>query len=774
MSFWDQVRRLFGGGGAAAQNVVRDAMLTRVARRESFTALDIANEVTAKDPNRTADDLRLAADLVHKLFRDGLLTPLGYGQDASGAFAPQSSPPVQPPPANVVSAVGGAASQTPEQKLRASIQARAARREAFTTMDLVYEITRTGAPDFMQIATLAANLAKELLPGLGYALDGGVWRHGVATAPAPATREQKIRAALQSHGGRRESFTAMELAAEITRTNAPDFQDVLSQVVSIAAQVLPPMGYSLTNGRWVHSSSAPPPPVQQQQQQQQQQRPPNVVPFRQAPPPPPPPPAPVNLSSYQANPEILGLSADELRKRAVKINPYRTAWIGRVDTIPPQSDERTAIIDRGLILRGLLTEVQIAEIHRVGDLWIRFSEAERMADAIAHRTADAAIEAIRAEKAKKKAERKAAAEAKEKARVEGVARRKAEDIIYLGRGVSKGLADRRSNPEALQAAGLPVWSEPADVAKDLGLTVKQLRWLCFHAEATKKTHYVYFEIPKRSGGKRLLSAPHEKLKEAQRKVHGWLTKVPLGDEAHGFVKGRSTVTNATPHVGQGVVLNVDLKDFFPTVTFRRVRGLFQSLGYSPAVATVLGLLCTEAPRRKVQFNGAEYWVAVGERCLPQGAPTSPVIANLVARKLDRRLKGRLAKRGWVYTRYADDLSFSRKDFTRAELGFVHASIRHVVQDEGFALNPKKGRAQGKGARQDVTGVVVNVKPGVPRDEVRRLRAILHQAKKTGLAAQNREQVPDFRRVLEGKIAYVMMIDRAKGERLKAALDAIPR
>ena len=238
------------------------------------------------------------------------------------------------------------------------------------------------------------------------------------------------------------------------------------------------------------------------------------------------------------------------------------------------------------------------------------------------------------------------------------------------------------------------------------------------------------------------------------------------------MKGRSTVTNATPHVGQGVVLNLDLKDFFPTVSYRRVRGLFQSFGYSPAVATVLGLLCTEAPRRKVGFDGAEWWVAIAERCLPQGAPTSPAIANAISRKLDRRLRGRLAKKGWVYTRYADDLSFSKKTFTRGELGFVHASIRHVVQDEGFALNPKKGRAQGQGGRQDVTGIVVNVKPGVPRDELKRLRAILHQANKTGLEAQNRDKVSDYRRVLEGKIAYVMMVDRAKGQKLKAALDAV--
>lgn len=676
---------MFGGGGTAQQNLVRDAMLGRVARRERFTALDIANEVTAHDPHRTADDLRLASDTVHRLFKDGLLTPLGYQQDSGGTFGPSSSPALQPPPANVVSAIGGGLSL--EQRVRAAIHARAAKKEPFNTMEIAAEITRTTAPDFMTVVTLVGRIANEVLPGLGYSLVQGTWRHGVVAPPPAQTIKQQ-----------------------------------------------------------------PPPPAR-------------IVP--------PPPAAPLVLDGYQANPEILGLSADELRKRALKINPYRTAWIGRVDTIPPQSDERTALIDRGLILRGLLTQVQIAEIHRVGDLWLRFHDADRLAHLAAAKTADAAIEQLRAEKAKKREERKKLAEAKEQARVEAVAKRRAEDIIYLGRGVSRGLTDRRVNVEALQALGLPVWGTPADAAKGLGLSIKQLRWLCFHAEATRQTHYIYFEIPKRSGGKRLLSAPHALLKATQRKLlDEVLSKVPLEAEAHGFVKGRSTVTNATPHVGQGVVLNVDLKDFFPTVSFRRVRGLFQSLGYSPAVATVLGLLCTEAPRRKVRFDGAEWWVAVGERCLPQGAPTSPAIANAISRRLDRRLRGRLAKKGWVYTRYADDLSFSKKTFTRGELGFVHASIRHVVQDEGFALNPKKGRAQGRGGRQDVTGIVVNVKPGVPRDELKRLRAILHQAQKSGLEAQNREKVPDFRRVLEGKIAYVMMVDRAKGQKLKAALDQI--
>jgi RNA-directed DNA polymerase len=669
--------------------------------------------------------------------------------------------------------VVGAPAWPDERMVRDAMLSFAAKGKPFQALDVAQEVTASKADrtadDLRRASDLARRLfADGLLTPLGYSeTPGGVWEPKAApVSAAQASVSAKITAMLDRAATRQESFAEAEIAAELVRTTAPEFGDVLAHVSALAATLLPPRGYTQSAGKWrfdnrsapATSAAAPAPS--------------RVAPVAPAPTPRAPAP-PQNVNAYAANPEVLGLSPDEFRKRALRINPYRTAWIGRVDTIPPQSDERTALIDRGLILRGLLTKEQLAQIHTVGDQWIRFHDADRLAQAVAFKTADEAIARLREAKAKRRAERKQLAVEKEKARVEAVAKRRAEDIIYLGRGVSKGLVDRRSNLELLQRSGLPAWSAPADVARGLGLTLKQLRWLCFHAEATTKTHYVYFEVPKRSGGKRLLSAPHALLKTTQRRVlDELLSKLPLEPEAHGFVKGRSTVTNATAHLGQGVVLNVDLKDFFPTVTFRRVRGLFESFGYSPAVATVLGLLCTEAPRRKVRFDDSELWVAVGERCLPQGAPTSPAIANLISRKLDRRLRGRLGTKGWVYTRYADDLSFSKKTFTRADLGFVHASIRHVVEDEGFALNPKKGRAQGQGGRQDVTGVVVNVKPGVPRDELRRLRALLHQAAKGGLEAQNREKVPNFRQVLEGKIAYVMMIDRAKGLKFKAALDAV--
>lgn len=473
--------------------------------------------------------------------------------------------------------------------------------------------------------------------------------------------------------------------------------------------------------------------------------------------------------------EILGLTPAQLRARALRINPYTTAWIGRVDTIPPQSDERTMLIDRGLELRGLLTRAQLDEIHRIGDLWIRHHDAVRLAEALARGAGEKAVQDDRARRAADKAERKRQAAVRHAARRAAIAERRATDIVFAGRGVSARLHDRRANVEALAAAGLPLVATPADLAAALGLPIPRLRWLCFHAEATATLHYVTFEIAKRSGGTRLLASPHAQLEAAQRWIlEHILAKLEVTPHAHGFVAGRSTVTNARPHVGKHVVVNLDLKDFFPSITFPRVRGLFESLGYSPAAATLLALLCTEAPRTAMTFDGKKYWVAAGERGLPQGACTSPAISNLVTRKLDRRLAGATAKLGWAYTRYADDLSFSAGAEAATRTSLLFARVRAIVGDEGFTINEAKGRVQRAARRQSVTGVVVNDKLSVPRDELRRLRALLHGAKQTGLAAQNREGRTDFEAHLLGKISYIAMIDPAKGAALRAAYDEVAK
>lgn len=470
---------------------------------------------------------------------------------------------------------------------------------------------------------------------------------------------------------------------------------------------------------------------------------------------------------------LLGLGAAEVRRRLLKLRPWTNAW-WRLDAIPSQTDERTALIDRGLVLGGYLTDEQITEIHRVGDAWAKHKDAHRLAQAKAAKTVAALLEAEKSERVARRAQKKKEAAARRAARALAIAQRRATDIVFVGRGVSSQLHLRDADHEKLRVAGLPVLATPADLARALGIEIPALRQLAFHAVAAAKPHYVYFEVPKRSGGVRLLASPHRRLRAAQTFIEEQiLSKQALTESAHGFVPGRSTLTNATPHVGSAFVVNLDLKDFFPSITFPRARGIFASMGYSGAVATLLALLTTEPPRVRAELDGEVYWVAAGPRGLPQGACTSPTLSNLAARKLDKRLAGLAHKLGLTYTRYADDLTFSGPADKQSIAGWLIARVRHVAKEEGFVLHEEKGRVQRKKGRREVTGVVVNDKPGVAREEVRALRAILHRAKTTGLEAQNRAGLPRFAEHVRGRIAYVSMIDPEKGAKLRAALEALP-
>lgn len=256
------------------------------------------------------------------------------------------------------------------------------------------------------------------------------------------------------------------------------------------------------------------------------------------------------------------------------------------------------------------------------------------------------------------------------------------------------MGDRLSDAAKLAELGLPILHQPADLAAALGLTIGKLRWLCFHTEVATRIHYIQFEVPKKSGGLRTLSAPHQTLAAAQRRIfENILGSLQVEHAAHGFVAGRSTLTNAQPHAGQGLLVNVDLESFFPSIGFPRVRHLFRRLGYSGSIATLLALLCTECPRKKVVYDGTTYFVATGKRGLPQGACTSPAISNQISRKLDRRLTGLAMKLGLIYTRYADDLTFSASKSFNDKVGYLLARIRHIAQDEGFVLNAKKTRVK---------------------------------------------------------------------------------
>jgi RNA-directed DNA polymerase len=455
--------------------------------------------------------------------------------------------------------------------------------------------------------------------------------------------------------------------------------------------------------------------------------------------------------------------ADEMKDfaRSFGRGSLRGSWTDR-DRIPSAETPRTRMIDRAMVGLGLLTQEELDEAHRVGKLVDEATGDERLARDEAEAEAFKSIEDRIALKEKKKAE---AAKRREE-HAKQVAHRRETDIVFLGRGVSKGLADRRANVERLEAYELPVMATPADVAEAMGLTIPRLRWLAYHSEATSVSHYVRFVVPKNSGGSRTLFSPHKDMASTQRWIlDEILSKVPCHEAAHGFISGRSTVTNAVPHVGQDVVVNVDLKDFFPSVTFPRVKGMFQAMGYSPAVATILALLCTECPRRVVEYDGRKLHVASGPRGLPQGACTSPAMSNLVTRKLDARLQGFCSKMGWKYTRYADDMTFSGKGEALNQVGYLLARVRHVIEEEGFRLNDKKTRVLKRSTAQTVTGVVVNERPGISRKEVKRIRAILHNAKKYGLESQNRDDHPDFEAWLSGMIAYISMVSPEQGRAL---------
>jgi retron-type reverse transcriptase len=473
--------------------------------------------------------------------------------------------------------------------------------------------------------------------------------------------------------------------------------------------------------------------------------------------------------------DFLPIARAELKSKAQATSwtLFNNVWFGRRDVIPPASDERTHLIDRAMVTHGFLSPEELAEIHRVGLEMDRARPEDQAIQGKAALAGQVAVEADRAERARIKLEKKAAAAEKKKRYAEGVAHRKATDILFLGRGVSKFLGDRESHLSALEASGLPLLSTPSELAEALGLSISRLRWLAFHAEAATRVHYVTFEVPKKSGGTRRLSAPHRSLAAAQRWILDRIVgMLPIEPEAHGFVPGRSILTNATPHSGRSVVVNLDLKDFFPSIGFRRVRSVFRRAGYSPAVATILALLCTESPRREVVYDGTTYHVATAPRGLPQGASTSPGLSNLVARRFDRRLSGLAKKLGIQYTRYADDLTFSGDDAFKSKVGYLMARVRHIAEAEGFLVNESKSRVLRRNTAQVVTGLVVNDRPGVARDEVRRLRAILHRAKTEGLDAQNRENHPNFRAWLQGKIAYVGMARPEVARRLLVELESV--
>lgn len=382
-----------------------------------------------------------------------------------------------------------------------------------------------------------------------------------------------------------------------------------------------------------------------------------------------------------------------------------------------------------------------------------------------------------------KERKKAEAEARRALRKEAWAAFRATHVVHLGAGVHWTDAtrpdafDREDREARLKALGLPEINTPEALATALGLSIPQLRWLSYHREVDTGTHYQRWSIPKRDGTARTITAPRRMMKTAQRwALRNVLERLPVHGAAHGFLASRSIVSNAKVHAGADVIVKVDIKDFFPTVHWKRVKGLLRKAGYPEGVATLLALLATESPREAVQFRGKTRWVATGPRALPQGAPTSPAITNAICLRLDRRMSGLARVFGLRYTRYADDLTFSwrRPEGTheKAPLGALLRGVKAILTAEGFRIHPTKTKIMRAGERQSVTGLVVNgagegVAPTrVPRDAQRRLRAALKN-RELGRPTPEGETLSQ----LKGMAAFIHMTDPARG---RALLERIAR
>lgn len=271
-----------------------------------------------------------------------------------------------------------------------------------------------------------------------------------------------------------------------------------------------------------------------------------------------------------------------------------------------------------------------------------------------------------------------------------------------------------------------------------GRTVADLcEWLDVDKRELRDTPIDYreFTIPKRSGGVRTIHAPVEKLKRIQRRIlKRLLQSLKSHPVATGFERGRSIVDNATPHAGQAVVVNIDIIEFFPSTTAERVRRLFRACGWGRGAADLLVSLCTR--------DGA----------LPQGAPTSPKLSNLVNLYLDTELAALAEGHGARYTRYADDMTFSFETDNDLAIDSVLWDARRIIYRKGYTVHHRKKLSiRRRHQRQEVTGLVVNERPRLSRDVRRKLRAVRHRHATGQRATMTREQ-------LAGWVAFERMVD----------------
>ena len=320
---------------------------------------------------------------------------------------------------------------------------------------------------------------------------------------------------------------------------------------------------------------------------------------------------------------------------------------------------------------------------------------------------------------------------------------------YQSRNVSQELTKQCLDyARPLFKCDMPVIFDFQHLCLLLGLKTEYLQSIVYGA----KRHYREFAIRKRSGGVRMLSAPHYTLKSVQRWIYAnILSKVKVNYCAHGFRPKKSIVTNAKIHVDNRFLLKLDLKDFFPSITLNQVVNVFKDFGYSNHVAFFLGSICCV------------------DNHLPQGAPTSPVLSNIIAQHLDNRLFGLAKKMGYRYTRYADDIAFSGESINSS---FTDHVIR-IISECKFTVNAAKVKLyKGVGAKI-LTGIsLANGKIRVPREYRRNLKQELYFIQQYGIGEHMRRRKiknPHYLESVIGKTEFWLMLE-PENEFAKSSLE----
>ena len=291
----------------------------------------------------------------------------------------------------------------------------------------------------------------------------------------------------------------------------------------------------------------------------------------------------------------------------------------------------------------------------------------------------------------------------------------------------------------LNMLGLPVIQNMDDFSVVTHISKYTIYQLSNHSDK----YYKSFDIPKKSGGKRTICHPSKKMKGLQ----SWilvniLNKVQVSSSCKGFRKGSSTLENALPHIGANTIVNLDLKDFFPSISSKQVYNVFKTIGYNNLISTIFTNICT--------FNES----------LPQGSPCSPMLANLTAWMLDLRIQGYVGKRGISYTRYADDLSFS--SLNPSKVVKIIPMIKKIIVDEKFIVNHKKTRITGSSRAKIVTGLIIHEESvGIGKQKYKDLRAKIHH-----LTLPHEQTNEKLLYHICGWISYLNSVDKERLKKVK--------